>query len=108
MERKTWEEKNDVLTKKLTRAHAEVLHEREMWQIFRERLLKEKAAVEERYYAAKADSRRMIQDQLDKSIEAERTLQRDLQELTEYTLGLEKDNKRLEQKQRKSSKAAKH
>ena len=48
LERKTWEEKNDVLTKKLTSAHAEVLHEREMWQIFRKRLLKEKGAVKER------------------------------------------------------------
>ena len=86
MERETWEKKKNIFTKKLASAHAEVLQEREMWQIFRERLLKEKAAVEERYYAAKADSRRMKQDQLDKSIEAERTLQRDLQELTEYTL----------------------
>ena len=108
LERNTWECKYSVVEEKLTRAHIEVLQEREMWEDLRESLLKEKALVEERYYSAKAASRRMMQVQLDKSIEVERILQRDIQELTEHTIGLEKDNKRLERERRKSRNAAKH
>ena len=96
LEHNTWECKYSVVEEKLTRAHIEVLQEREMWEDLRESLLKEKALVEERYYSAKAASRRMMQVQLDKSIEVERILQRDIQELTEHTIGIEKDNKRLE------------
>ena len=50
----------------------------------------------------------MMQEQLDKSIEAERKFQADIIELTEYTIKLNKENKRLERERRTARRAAKH
>ena len=57
LEQGDWEGKKSELEKLLRLSHAEVLSEREMWLTFREELLKEKAATDEKYYAAKLVSR---------------------------------------------------
>ena len=108
LEQSAWQAKHASLEQRLRQSHAEVLRERQMWLLFREELLKEKAVTDDRYYAVKSVCHERMQEQLDQSIEVERRLLADINEMTEYTSLLETKTKSLERERRKARRAAKH
>ena len=77
-----------------------------MWEEAREHLLNSLNNANDRLYEQKSRSRELMQEQLDLAIERESKLNADIYELTDNTILLEQENKKLKRELRNIRKVA--
>ena len=108
-----WNAKQQSLEERLPLAHAEVMREMKMWQDLREQHLCDLStkdnmwndlqeqhrhdldAKDQKYVSARSDSRKIMREQLDRTLQNEYQLMASINKLTEYTINLEGANQCL-------------